>query len=147
MIKASDLTLIYTAEAVPREDLKKGMTVHAKQMLTPTPEEVAEKAFAGLSMKGIAAYFGMHIQTLHKNFPRTLATARAQGAIELLDIVRAKAGDSTIKGDIAALKILLQRLDPEEKEPTIVIAQQINVSDKLIGTSINDINNLLISYE
>ena len=89
----------------------------------------------------------MDAQTLLFHYPKTVALARATRAGELMDRLNSKADDELSKGDIAAIKLLLNRLDPEEKEAGVVINQQINISERLADTTVLDLNTILTGLE
>ena len=137
------LTFSIDAHVVPREDLQPDMVVHSTQLLEPTPEEVYSYARTGLTNNGIAALLDINVKTLMLHFPRTVQKARAEKASILLQHLETKTFDHEVKGDMAALKILLNRVDREDKVPETVIQQQFNLPP---GTSvtIDDLNNLLI---
>ena len=130
-----------SAPAVPIEDIVDGMVVNAGQLLEPSVDKVYETALVGLTNNGTAALLGMSRQILMFHFPKTLAKARADKAAEMMQKINNKADDELSKGDMAAIKLILNRCDPEDKEPQVVIQQQINIADKY-KLSIDDINDL-----
>lgn len=138
------LILSQEATVIPREDLQPGDTCHPSQLLWPSPEQVFEKARIGLSIKGTAALFKVDAHTLSKHFQKTIAEARAEMAAELSERMHQKARDEMTKGDLSAIKYLLNRFDKEDVEPTVVIQQQFNIGEKATTLTIDDINNVLI---
>lgn len=127
--------------AVPIEDIVDGMTVNAGQLLEPSVDKVYDTAFVGLTNNGTAALLGMSRQLMLFHFPKTLAKARADKAAQMMEKINNKAEDEQSKGDMAAIKLILNRCDPEDKEPAVVIQQQINIADKY-KLSIDEINEL-----
>ena len=142
-------TLIFNpkAHAKPIEDLVEGDEVHPTQRLEPAPQLVYDIAVKGLSNRGTAALAGMDSPTMLFHYPKTIALARATRAAELMERLNTKADDELSKGDLAAIKLLLNRLDPEEKEPGVVINQQINISERLQDTTVLDLNAILTGLE
>lgn len=142
-------TLIFNpkAHAKPIEDLQEGDEVHPSQRLEPVPATVYDIAIKGLSNRGTAALAGLDSPTLLFHYPKTIALARATRAAELMERLNSKADDELSKGDIAAIKLLLNRLDPEEKEAGVVINQQININERLQDTTVLDLNTILTSLE
>ena len=135
------------AHAKPIEDLQEGDEVHPSQRLEPVPAVVYNIALKGLSNRGTAALAGLDSPTLLFHYPKTIALARATRAAELMERLNNKADDELSKGDIAAIKLLLNRLDPEEKEAGVVINQQININERLQDMTVLDLNTILTSLE
>lgn len=134
-----------TARAIPIEDIKPGDVLHTSQ-LQPTPEanveRVRELALTGLTQKGIAALCKIDELSLLFHFKRTLAEAKATSSSELLQRLRGKAFDETFKGDLKAISILLNRLDPEPKPTVITVSTPVHVDLQLGNLSPAELNHL-----
>ena len=145
--KYGELIFNPKAHAKPIEDLVPGDEVHPSQRLEPAPAVVYDIAIKGLSNRGTAALAGLDSPTLLFHYPKTIALARATRAGELMERLNNKAEDELSKGDLAAIKLLLNRLDPEEKDAQVVINQQINISERLQDSTVLDLNMILTSLE
>lgn len=76
----------------------------------------------------IAALVGISRDTLTNHFRKTIANARAERALKLLNLMnlRAEDFDSGKKHDFQALSYLLDRQDPApEKGPDILVVQPL----------------------
>jgi hypothetical protein len=137
-------TLQYTTEKatnlVPIEDMKDGMVVSCFQLL-PTEiinvENVYKLAYKGLNMKWIAAKLGIERNTLDQHFNKTFHKGVADRIEHLLSVTESKIDE----GDADWAWKMLNRLDPQPKDPEVVIQQ--NFTGTATAT-ITDLNNQLL---
>lgn len=144
-IKLADITLSPNVKAVPQEDIVPGMTVNAVQRIDIDLEKIEELAFSGLSINGISAMAKLPRDTLEFHCSKTIAQGRARKALSLLEMLGQKAQDTMTVYDSSAIDKLLRRVDPEPKDPPVVIAQQFNLPAGLETLNVDDINNLLMN--
>jgi hypothetical protein len=138
----------HTAVLVPIEDLEPGTVIHPAQ-LVPTNDfncgVVWDLAYLGLSLRGIAGKLGVMKETVNNHFSKTIAKARAERASELIIKMQdlAEGIGSMNKGQSRAIELLLARLDPEDKEPTVVIQQSFGSNPNLIQSfTLDDLNHV-----
>jgi len=108
----------------PLEDFYPGCTCSLGQIL---PEEVdielvVSAARVGMYNRQIAALVDMSEETLMLHFRKTLAKIKAGTALEKLEIVNDKANE----GDMSAINMILNRVDPAPKDgPAVVVMQPL----------------------
>lgn len=132
-----------SAPAQPIEDLTPELPVNSSQLL-PTEQlncdVVYDYAYTGLSHRAIAAALGVGPNQISFHFKKTIAAARAAKATELLlklhDVV---SGEKIHSTQLRAMAILLERADPLDKEPTVVIQQQEPKIDFVVP--LNELND------
>lgn len=124
----SSKTYLQSAGALvlPIEDFYPGCVCAIGQMLPGDldVEKITEAASVGMRNPQIAALVGTTTETLVKHYSKTIAGARAQHAMQLLQLVNIRAADMDEgkKFDMQALSYLLDRQDPEP-EKVIAIRQ------------------------
>ena len=131
---------------VPVEDLRPGMWVHNTQFLRPSPLAVYELAKLGLTDKGIAGKYRTDQLTLRKHFSKTIELGRADAAAELLGLIAQKATDEDLYLDKDAVKTLLNRLNPEDKEPTQPLVT-LNLGLNPTSFTVDQLNDQLTSAD
>lgn len=113
------------APVLPIEDFHPGCVCAIGQMLPGDIDvkQVIKAASIGMRNPQIAALVNVRTDTLLKHFSRTIAAARAQHALELLEMVNTRATDMELgkRHDFQALQLLLDRQDPEPERITTVI--------------------------
>ena len=116
------------APVLPIEDFYPGCICSLSQILPGEidVDKVVKAASLGMRNPQIAALVGVHPDTLLKHFPKTIAAARAQHAMKLLEMVNTRAEDMEVgkRHDFQALQLLLDRQDPEPERLTTVINLQ-----------------------
>lgn len=125
------------------EDWKPGMVYSTRQLrwdeLSFELQDVYDWAKSGLSMVGMERRSGVQAEQLNWHFRRTIERARADRALEALEVLNEKADN----GSMDALRMVLDRVDPVKKdEPQIVIAQQFNGVEQAKNLTVDDLNDL-----
>ena len=133
----------------PLEQAKPGDVLHSRkaEIAHISVDDVYELAKTGLGHTLIAAKLGISYPTLMDNFKTTLERARADRAVELWYRLWDKAEDQSVMGDMAAIKMLLNRLDPEPKEPIVQVNVSTQAPPQLLELNPDDLNNLIIQAE
>ena len=138
------------ASLIPIEDMKDGDVVHNSQLVpteTVNVPAVYELAYLGLSTSGVAARLKVTKEALAAHFPKTIAQARADAAVEALLRLQ-----DTANGDLkptapqldATKHLLEKRLDPLPKEGvSVTIAQSFRGVEAMAQHfSIDDLNEV-----
>jgi hypothetical protein len=110
------------APVLPIEDFYPGCICSTGQIL---PEEVdveliVSAARIGMFNRQIAALVDMTETTLMTHFGKTIAKVKALKGMDMLELVSDKAAD----GDMSAITMILNRVDPAPKEGPQVIMMQ-----------------------
>lgn len=110
------------APVLPIEDFHPGCVCAVGQLLPDEVdvETVVAASRVGMHNKQIAALCNMSEDTLMLHFGKTIAMVKATKALDVLEIVSAKAAE----GDMQAINMVLVRIEPKDT-PAVVMMQPL----------------------